>query len=452
MTSIPRIFTALRSTLRSTSAPLLAGLLIGLAPGVGLSVAADDEGGFVRRFLACGPYRNLEPERRLVGPRELPFEGHVTMGHLWVPVEARPDGFVNLGVLGPAPTAVALAHVYVYSENDRDLLLLAGSDDRAWITLNGRRVHSAGKTKSGPWRPDQEKVKIRLKKGWNKLLVRVWNNAGHHGFSVRFALPDGRPVRLRTSATVPDELLDSPWLKRSLKKREVDELLALLENQVRNTMYAADRLLGAWKAEGPPLDPSYGQTRDGAVAYVRALREVLENVPAPGNPADRAQWRRRAAEARAQLRKEVLQGPYTLTARTEAFLKRADTGAQLWDLVALAASTAGDAGRQAAEVNRALVAARELLSAVNDQYLRPFRLRENTLKNRTGQLALRFLQGDGSPIQYAEVTAEQTGHAFAFGCNLFAFEAFGSSAENRLYLRRFAELFNTATVPVYWSL
>jgi len=443
--------------IRQTFALLLAWLLVGLVPGGLRSAAADDEGGFVRQFLACGPYRNLEPQRRLVGPQELPFEGHVTMGRLWVPVEARQDGFVNLSVLGPAPSAAALAHVYLHSEGDRDLLLLAGSDDRAQVTLNGRRVHGST-DKTGPWRPDQERVKVRLRKGWNKLLVRVWNNAGHHGFSVRFALPDGRPVHVRASATVPPELLDSPWLKRSLKREEVDELLALLANQVRSTMYVADRLLRAWKAEGQPLDRSYGQARAGAAAYVQALRDVLENVPAPGDAAhtgrtaERAQRRRRADQARAQLRKEVLQGPYMLTARTEAFLRRADTGAQLWDLVALAASTAGDAGRQAAEVNRALVAARELLSAVNEQYLRPFRLRENTLKHRTGELTLRFLQGDGSPIEYAEVSAEQAGHAFPFGCNLFAFEAFGPSAENRLYLRRFAELFNTATVPMYWSL
>jgi len=437
--------------IRQTFALLLAWLLVGLVPGGLRSAAADGEGGFVRQFLACGPYRNLEPERRLVGPRELPFEGHVTMGRLWVPVEARQDGFVNLNVLGPARSAAALAHVYLHSEGDRDLLLLAGSDDRAQVTLNGRRV-CGSPDKTGPWRPDQEKVRVRLKKGWNKLLVRVWNKAARHGFSVRFSLPDGRPVRVRTSATVPPELLDSPWLKRSLKQEEVDELLALLAGQVRSTMSAADRLLRTWKAEGEPLDRSYGQTRASASAYVQALRNVLETVLVPPGGEDAAERRRRADEAKERLRREVLQGPYVLTARTEAFMKRADIGAQLWDLVALAASTAADAGHQAAEVNRALMAARELLSALSEQYLRPFRLTESTLKHRTGELKVRLVHGDGSPIEYAEVAAEQLGHAFPFGCNLFAFEAFDSDDENRLYLRRFGELFNLAVVPMYWSL
>ncbi|MBN2584578.1 MAG: endo-1,4-beta-xylanase [Planctomycetes bacterium] len=436
---------------RASAACLAAALLV---PWIAASRAAAQEGQspFVRQFLACGPYKDLEAGRRLVGPEELPFEGHATMGRLWVPIDADARGYVDLGALGPASSAAILTHVYLRSDADRDLVLLLGSDDRAQVTLNGRRVYASPAEKVGPWQPDQEKIKVRLVKGWNRLLICVWNDSAGHGFSARFTLPDGRPVTLESSAAVPHELLDSPWLKRPLAREEVDELLALLERQVREAMYGADRLLKNWRQEGVALDRSYASARDNAVSFVEAVRGVLETVLIPGPAEDAAARAQRGQEAMEKLRKEVLQGPYMLTARTDEFLQRAETGSQLWNLVAMAASTAQDAGQQAAEVNRALVAARQLLDDAKEQYLRPYRLRESTLRVRTAELTVHLERGDGSPIDGAQITAEQVTHDFPFGCNLFAFGLFPEARQNETYLRRFRELFNMAVVPMYWSL
>jgi len=296
---------------------------------------------FVRQFLTCGPYRDLEPERRLVGPEELPFEGHSTMGRLWVPIDADARGYVDVSVLGPTPSAATLAHVYVRSETDQDLVLLVGSDDRVQVTLNGRRVFASPNDKVGSWQADQEKTPVRLSRGWNRLLIRVWNESAGCGFSARFALPDGRPVTLETSAGVPQELVGSPWLRRSLSPDEVDELLSLLERMVRESISATDRKLRAWQQEGPSLDRSYASARGSAAAYVEALRGALEAVLIPGPAAEAAARRQQAQEAAEALRRQVLQGPYMLTARTDEFLQRADMGSQLWGLVAMAASTAG---------------------------------------------------------------------------------------------------------------
>jgi GH35 family endo-1,4-beta-xylanase len=416
------------------------------------AVAQEPESPFMRQFLVCGPYRDLEPERRLVGPEELPFEGHVTMGRLWVPIDADARGYVDLTVLGPAPTAATLAHVYLRSDADQELVLLLGSDDRAQVTLNGRRIHASPADKSGSWQADQERIPIRLDQGWNRLLIRIWNDSAGCGFSARLTLPDGRPVTLTTSATVPHELLGSPWLRRSLGPEEVDELLALLERQVRETIYATDRLLRTWQQEGPSLDRSYGTARGHAAAFVEALRGVLDAVLIPGPAADAPARRERAHQAMEALRRQVLQGPYMLTARTDEFLRRAETGSQLWGLVALAASTAHDAGQQAAEVHRALVAARQLLDDTRELYLRPYRIRESTLRVRTTEAVVRLRRGDGSPIDGAQVVAEQMTHDFPFGCNLFAFGMFDTEQQNQTYLRRFRELFSLAVVPMHWSL
>jgi len=56
----------------------------------------------------------------------------------------------------------------------------------------------------------------------------------------------------------------------------------------------------------------------------------------------------------------------------------------------------------------------------------------------------------GKPVADAAVTVEQTGHAFLFGCNIYAFDRFKTAAENATYKQRFADLFNYATLGFYW--
>ena len=57
---------------------------------------------------------------------------------------------------------------------------------------------------------------------------------------------------------------------------------------------------------------------------------------------------------------------------------------------------------------------------------------------------------DNKPVPDAAVTVEQTARAFLFGCNIYAFDRFKTDAENAAYKRRFADLFNYATLGFYW--
>jgi len=365
-------------------------------------------------------------------------------------VTAREDGFVDLNVLGPTSPEVALAHIYVLSDAPRSYRLLVGSDNRAHVALNGRRIHTS--TKKGGWKPDQETIELRLAKGWNRLLFRVESEGGAFGLSARFALPDGRPVRLTTRTAVPDDWLDRPQLKRPLSPEGVGELLELLDTRIASVARRAARMVRDWNAEGDSLDPSYARARDNASAYVQTLQRVLETLPAAEGEAEEAERRRAAEQARIRLGDESLRGPYQLAERTWAFLDRARRGARLWEMVRFAASTVHEAGRQAAEVDRALVEARALMAGVTGEYLRPYLLRENTLKHRTAAVTLRLADREQSPLAGAEISVEQLSHAFPFGCNLFAYGSFDADADQQRYLESFTRLFNLAVVPFYWSL
>jgi endo-1,4-beta-xylanase len=57
----------------------------------------------------------------------------------------------------------------------------------------------------------------------------------------------------------------------------------------------------------------------------------------------------------------------------------------------------------------------------------------------------------GKPVPGARVEIEQTRHAFLFGCNAFLIGRAGSDANETAYRKQFAALFNTATLPFYWT-
>jgi GH35 family endo-1,4-beta-xylanase len=71
-------------------------------------------------------------------------------------------------------------------------------------------------------------------------------------------------------------------------------------------------------------------------------------------------------------------------------------------------------------------------------------------KHRKADAVLRFVDATGQPLAHAKVRVEQTGHEFLFGCNIYRFDRFKTAEENEAYKRRFAELFNYATVGFYW--
>ena len=97
-----------------------------------------------------------------------------------------PDPVVNLQrVLGAKDNVCAYAVTKVVSDRDRDVSILAGSDDTITIWINGRKVH-ANKVYRGA-KPDEDIVDCKLKKGENTILVKVCQGSGAWGFCLRLA-------------------------------------------------------------------------------------------------------------------------------------------------------------------------------------------------------------------------------------------------------------------------
>jgi len=112
----------------------------------------------------------------------------------WQPVRAvRPSGEVDLGeVVEDASFRLAYAVADVESPDDRKVTLTVSADDavRAW--LNGAKV--AERTTTGTAR-----VEVDLRKGANRLVLKVANEHERWYFSVRLSDAEGRRIDGLTS-------------------------------------------------------------------------------------------------------------------------------------------------------------------------------------------------------------------------------------------------------------
>jgi hypothetical protein len=116
------------------------------------------------------------------------YKGKGNVEVRWRPIKADPSGYIRLTELvKPNEYAVAYGLAYVQSPDDRDASLLLGSDDGVRVWINDALVHS-NPAYRGAY-PDQDTVKVRLRKGWNKVLIKVLQGAGGWGYYLRFADP-----------------------------------------------------------------------------------------------------------------------------------------------------------------------------------------------------------------------------------------------------------------------
>ena len=154
---------------------------------------------FVRRWLVIGPFelgdmKGEAPPRgflREYGPEKKIDLRKALKGLLgkcrWQLVEARENGYVDLlRALHYFDPAVAYAVTYVYAPRGRDLTVGLGSNDGARMWVNEGLVYSRHVGRSAS--PDQDVVRIHLRKGWNKILLKVENFGGGWGLYLR--VPD----------------------------------------------------------------------------------------------------------------------------------------------------------------------------------------------------------------------------------------------------------------------
>ena len=155
---------------------------------------------FISDWYVIGPFDNpiggfdteglmisYPPEKEIDLGKSYPGKDGIDVK--WQRIIADEKGFVDLDkYLKPNDWAVAYALTYVWSPDERGIKIFSGSDDGIRIWLNDELVHHH-LVKRGPI-PDNDRAAGVLKKGWNKLLVKVEEGEGWWGFYVRIPDPN----------------------------------------------------------------------------------------------------------------------------------------------------------------------------------------------------------------------------------------------------------------------
>jgi hypothetical protein len=119
------------------------------------------------------------------------FKGKDGREAAWKKVQGRPSGFMALAeMMKPEAQVIVYAQGWIEAPEDMAATILLGSDDGVRVWIDDRLVHS-NPAYRGAY-PDQDAVPVRLKKGWNKVLVKILQGDGGWGFYFRFADPDGQ--------------------------------------------------------------------------------------------------------------------------------------------------------------------------------------------------------------------------------------------------------------------
>lgn len=129
------------------------------------------------------------PEKEIDFSQTYRGKGNV---HLrWKKIQAEPSGFMRLeNQITPSERGLVYGLVYVFSPDRRDALMLVGSDDGVRLWLNEELIHT-NPAYRGAY-PDQDRIPVSLKKGWNTLLIKVLQGGGGWGYYVRFVDPEGQ--------------------------------------------------------------------------------------------------------------------------------------------------------------------------------------------------------------------------------------------------------------------
>ncbi len=105
----------------------------------------------------------------------------------WTLTKTPPQGRMDLYQFDPYEMVVVYALTYVFSPMDQTLPLLLGSDDGVKAFLNSREIHRFLGIRVAA--PDQDRVPLPLKKGWNALMLKIENNYGGYNFFARVLDP-----------------------------------------------------------------------------------------------------------------------------------------------------------------------------------------------------------------------------------------------------------------------
>lgn len=79
------------------------------------------------------------------------------------------------------------------------------------------------------------------------------------------------------------------------------------------------------------------------------------------------------------------------------------------------------------------------------------RITDGIERYRKGNATVTIVGKDGKAMPNAKLKITQKSHEFRFGANLFMLDELETPEKNETYKKRFADVFNMATLPFYWS-
>ena len=425
-----------------TLALLAAAMLL----AAGSPCAARGTGGFLRDWVAGGPLEGTRIDEPALPGDFVGFPGLFALGRVWLPVQAEPEGRIDLRALYPeSRSGTALLHTFVEVPADGTYHLRIGSDDAVRVDVDGRTVHRNDLRRA--WAADQDNVKVTLTRGWHRVLVRVIDYGGDWAASVRVADAKDQPIDLPHQAACPPALERDAHLDEAVTLGERVEVAKYLTRQVARLQADLEGAL-----------PRLSQMPEGYVTF--AEYEGARHLGLMFFEAMAAFWREAANEPLDAEAVRAAQHMAVVAARgfSEVIAQETDRMGQslvrhhtVWETLGgkeLSRRNLADATLQIGDL---IAQTRRLAGRIENERLLTARF-ENDIRNwRQRDVAVRVLDPEGGPVSGAEVEIVQTQHDFLFGCNLFAFGRWDDARKNELYERRFRGLFNFATLPIYWS-
>jgi len=163
---------------------------------VGLDAfVAEPKRVYIPEWYVIGPFPNVRdsalqrlgldtpypPERET--KLDAKYEGVNGQPVSWVLKQTPAKGRFDLYDFDPYEMVVVYALTYIYAPRATTVPLVLGSDDGAKVFLNGKEAHRFLALRVAA--PDQDRIPLELREGWNALLLKIENNYGGYNFYAR---------------------------------------------------------------------------------------------------------------------------------------------------------------------------------------------------------------------------------------------------------------------------
>jgi hypothetical protein len=136
----------------------------------------ESQRGLVREFWVVGPFGRSRDFRTAFPPEHKPDpEVTYTIGfgekRSWKEHKTEDNGLLRLPAAPPRDRGFSYALAYIHAPTAGKVPMYLGSGEPVRVWVNARLVHEADRLRVA--RPDEDRVEVTLKRGWNLVLVKL---------------------------------------------------------------------------------------------------------------------------------------------------------------------------------------------------------------------------------------------------------------------------------------